>query len=338
MNRTVLHSEQLVYLVLAVVVLAGGASAAPLETLAGGEVGSVDFRSLTLPTNRILVVAKKGAPTVISADLQLPGDGTGRVPAVILLHGREGLTAKTHEWARELNRTGFASFVLDSFTGRAIQVSELRTSRSRINLGSLVIDAYRALDLLATHPRIDPSRIALMGFSNGGGVVLWARQIRFQKLWMERDRQFAAFLAFYPAACNMRFLNEVEVSDGPLRIFTGTADDQTVIEPCREFVERMRNAGKDVAMFEYPGAYHGFDSRDLPQHVFQPEVTSGRNCMFVERSEGSFAAFHRDTGKPANPKDPCISRGITLGYNLRAHEQSIADVKTFLHATFRTKR
>lgn len=325
-------------MLLAIVALAGRASAAPLETLAAGEVGSVHFQSLTLPTSRILVLAKEGAPTVVSGDLQLPGEGTGRVPAVILLHGREGVTAKTHEWAGELNRTGFASFVLDSFTGRAIQVSELRTGRSQINLGSRVIDAFRALELLATHPRIDPSRIALTGFSHGGGVVIWARQIRFQKLWMERDRQFAVFLAFYPSACNMRFLNEAEVSNGPLRIFTGTADDQTVIEPCREFVERMRNAGKDVAMFEYPGAYHGFDSRDLPGHVFQPAVTSGRNCMFVERSEGSFAVFHRDTGKPANPKDPCVSRGITLGYNLRAHGQSIEDVKTFLHAAFKTKR
>ena len=68
-------------------------------------------------------------------------------------------------------------------------------------------------DFLASHPRVDPSKIALMGFSQGGGVTLLARHARFQRLWMAAGRSFAAYLAFYPISFRdpkqvLQFLDE----------------------------------------------------------------------------------------------------------------------------------
>jgi dienelactone hydrolase len=94
------------------------------------------------------------------------------VPAVILLHGCSGITGGQTGWVSELGRMKLATFLVDSFDGRNIR--ELCTARQRLNTLSLVADAYRALDLVATHPQIDPARIALMGFSMGGRTALWA--------------------------------------------------------------------------------------------------------------------------------------------------------------------
>jgi dienelactone hydrolase len=264
-------------------------------------------------------------------DLRLPHAGTGPLPAVILLHGAGGVSPNLADWVSELHRLGMATLVLDSFSGRGIP--ETRTGRFRINYGSRLIDVYRALEVLATHPRLDPARIALMGFSQGGGVVLLARQTRFQHLWASGDRQFAAFLAFYPSACNGRLLEENHVSPGPLRILHGTADDQTIIDPCRDYVERMRATGQDVALLAYLGAHHAFDIRTLPPSRYDPDVISGRNCTYVERTPGAFEVTYRDTGKPAPSSQACLTRGITLGYDARAHQQAIQDVQAFLSTT-----
>lgn len=316
----------------ALVILAGCAPAVPLTTLSGGNAGAIYFHSLTLPPSQPITISKDGTATTLSGELRLPRESAGRVPAVILAHGCSGVGANVPGWVEELDRMGVASFVLDSFDGRGIR--ETCTGQQRINLASRVIDAYRALELLATHPRIDPAGIALMGFSQGGGVVLLARHARFQRLWTAEKRDFAGYLAFYPG-CNRKLIDEEHVSDRPLRIFHGAADDWTPIEPCREYRERMRRLGKDVTLFEYADAHHGFDNPNLPPTRLRAQVLNGSNCVSVEREGGRFRVFHRDSGRRASPDDPCLSRGATVGHNPSGYRKALQDVKDFLSATFK---
>lgn len=317
---------------LALVILAGCASAVPLTTLSEGNAGTIYFQSLTLPPSLPLTTSKNATPTTLSGELRFPPKSAGRVPAVILAHGCSGVGANIQGWVEELDRMGTASFVLDSLAGRGIR--ETCTGQQRINLGSRIIDAYRALELLASHPRIDPARIALMGFSQGGGVVLLAHHARFHKLWMAEKRDFAAYLAFYPG-CSRKLIDEGQISDRPLRIFHGAADDWTPIEPCREYSERMRRLGKDVALSEYADAHHGFDNPNLPAARFRAQVQNGSNCVSVEQPDGRFRVFHRDSGRRASRDDPCVYRGATIGYSPLAYSKAVQDIRDFLSATFR---
>lgn len=56
-----------------------------------------------------------------------------------------------------------AAFILDAFTGRGI--IDTNADQSQLDSIAMMHDAFAALGKLATHPRIDPARIAAMGFS-----------------------------------------------------------------------------------------------------------------------------------------------------------------------------
>ena len=120
-----------------------------------------------------------------------------------------GVTPNLADWARAVNRMGFAAFVVDSFGPRG--VTEVCTGRTPVSIGSRLADAYRALALLAAHPRIDPRRIAALGFSHGGWVALWASQAQFERRFLRADAEFAAYAAFYPAGCNAQLLAETDI-------------------------------------------------------------------------------------------------------------------------------
>src|SRR5215203_4979727 len=125
-----------------------------------------------------------------------------------------GLTGAETYWARNLRELGIATFAVNSFSGR--NMTRSCSGRDTISMASLLTNVYRAYDLLAVHPRIDPSQIALMGFSLGGRTALWANQKRFQQRYgPSRVTTFAAYLAFYPASCHIKLAEEERVSDAP---------------------------------------------------------------------------------------------------------------------------
>jgi dienelactone hydrolase len=287
------------------------------------------LESRTLSEEEFLTGARAGAPAVIAAELRLPRP-TGRLPVVVLLHGSSGVRANVDRWAREINEIGVAALVVDSFTGRGI--ARTATDQAQLDSVVMIVDAYRALELLARHPRIDPARIALMGFSKGGFATLYASVKRFQRIHGPRDAEFAAYFAFY-GTCQKRFLGDEDVADRPIRLFHGAADDWLPVEPCRRYVARLRKAGKDVALTEYPGALHAFDAHYLPPRLAVPGVQRGPSCDVEERSPGRLVNVR--TGQPFSLDDPCIERGATVGYDPEAHQKALKAVKEMLSAVFK---
>ena len=288
------------------------------------------FDSVTLSEPQFLTGAQGGQPVVIWGDLRLPATREERFPAVILVHGSGGVGPHEERWADELMGLGVAPFILDGFSPRGI--GETAEDQSRLSLGAMIVDAYRAAELLSTHPRIDSKRIALMGFSRGGYVSLYASLTRFQRLHQRVNLEFAAYLAFYPF-CNATFIDDEQVSDRPIRIFHGTADDYTPIGPCREYAERLRRVGKDVQLIAYPGAQHGFDSPGRVPSLYLPLLVNPSRCFFVEQTPG--VVVHRNSGKPVDFKDACFTRGVTLGYDARAHADATQSVKALLATVFK---
>ena len=128
------------------------------------------IRSVTLSDSQFLKGDEAGGtPVTVAGQLRIPR-GEGRVPVVFLIHGSSGVGANIDVWSDQFAEMGVATFVLDGFTGRGLtSVSANQALLGRLNL---IVDAYRGLEILAKHPRVDPSRIVLMGFSRGGQATL----------------------------------------------------------------------------------------------------------------------------------------------------------------------
>ena len=293
------------------------------------------LHSRTLTNQQVMLGESDGPAALLGVDLRLPGTGgmpsaaTEKLPAVILIHGSSGVGASVDRWAHELNSIGVAALIVDSFTGRGLV--SVGDDQSQLEHLAMAYDAYRALELLAAHRRIDPSRIALMGFSKGAIGVLYAALERADKAYAGAAH-FAAFIPVYPS-CQYRFIDDTRVVARPIRIFHGEADDYVPIAPCREYVARLAAAGKDAKLTGYPEAFHAFDAHYLPVTMRLPNAQKIVDCRIEEKPAGTF--INLDTGKPFTRADACTGRGATVGYNAKAHAAAIADVKAFLRESFR---
>ena len=165
------------------------------------EMRAVD--SVTLSSVQFLTGEEKGGRKVtLGGELRIPGPPGTKVPAVILVHGSGGISGATDAWARELNAIGVAAFILDTFSGRGI-VSTV-ADQSQLNSLAMMVDSYRALALLAEHPRIDPKRIAIMGFSKGAVASVYSANERFRKMYAPQGAEFAAHIGLY-TPCNVEY-------------------------------------------------------------------------------------------------------------------------------------
>lgn len=290
------------------------------------------FQSTTLTDQEFLNGHKEGKPVTLAGELRLPRPGNERLPVVVLLHGSGGISGYVTDWEQDLNAMGMATFVIDSFTARGIT----RTNEDQSQLGRLamIVDAYRALDLLAKHPRIDPARIALMGFSRGGQAALYASVKRFQRMHSSAGQEFAAYIPFYPG-CNTAFKEDEDVANKPIRLFHGDADDYVPVAPCRAYVERLKAKGKDVQLTVYPGAGHVFDGQAYKKPLKLEKAQTTRQCELAEAQGG--VIINAKTKQPFSYADPCVEHGPTLAYDEKASTEARKAVKEFVTATLRAQ-
>ncbi len=215
--------------------------------------------------------------TKISAYLMRP-KGAGPFPAVVMLHGCGGMgysgTVKSiySSWAKLFVEDGMAALVVDSAGSRGLGPTCGRQPERRKMYRLRPFDAYGALAYLQTQSFIDPERIGLVGWSQGGGVTLLT--IVDQSIARPNPKpphDFAVSAIFYPALCNDRLQSRpfTKVAPNswstkiPLLVLQGGADNWTPPEPCVSFIDATRERGSPVSIIVFPGAYHSFDAPGL---------------------------------------------------------------------------
>ena len=195
--------------------------------------------------------------------------GQGRRPAVVGLHGCSGMFSRAtgaispiyREWAAELNRHGYVFLLVDSFRPRnqgemcSTLGFELEVYRARPK------DAYGALWYLQSQPFVRGDRIALAGWSQGGGATLFSignRSLGRPASLPQGD--FRAAVAFYPGSCNIERQPSDWTSHIPLLVLMGAEDVWTPLAPCKTFLDGAIGRDASIETQIYPGAYHAFDA------------------------------------------------------------------------------
>jgi dienelactone hydrolase len=316
-----------------IVLLAGietNAQSMPKEVATRVELYAIP--SLTLSDRQFLTGDIADAkPVTVAGEFRI-AQGTGRLPVVVLMHGSSGVGASTEPWVHQFNAMGISTFVIDGFTGRGLTlVGPNQALLGRLNL---IVDIYRTLDILAKHPRVDPDRIVLMGFSRGGQAALYASLDRFNKLWNKSGVQFAGYIPFYPD-CSTSYATDTEVADRPIRIFHGTPDDYNPVASCKAYVTRLLEAKRDVVLTEYPDSAHGFDAGllGLSTVSVSADAQTARHCHIKEDEGG--VLMNADTQAPFGYQDACIELNPHVGGNPATAEEARKAVSDFLQTLFK---
>lgn len=235
----------------------------------------------------------------------LAGNSQKSSPAFVLLHGCGGMYGKTGKLSQKMqtsaaafNRQGIGVLVIDSLTPRGEK--ELCTQRigtRNVTMTQRRRDALGALQWLTTQAGVDPTRLGLLGWSNGGSTVLAASNRRNSEVSGAAVQPSLA-VAFYPG-CEADLKRGYEAS-APLLMLVGEADDWTPAIPCKELAAKAR--GPKPQIEAYPDAYHGFDSnaavrlrKDVPNGQHPGEgVHVGGNPAAYAASRLRVDAFLRE--------------------------------------------
>ena len=291
-------------------------------------IETISIQTLTISDEQFLTGDASGWPTIISGILKV-AQGSGRLPLVILMHGSGGIEENAGVWERLFASLGISTFEIDSFTGRGI-VSTV-ADQSRLGRLNMILDLYRGLSILAAHPRVDPNRIAVMGFSRGGQAALYATLKRFQKMWNASGIDPAAYIALY-APCITTYIGDTKVTDHPIRIFHGTSDDWVEIAPCRAYFERLKPQANDVQMIEYPNTWHAFDYPSLPSEPMDVPYAQITHCVLKEEPVGTI--INTATDKPFTYSDDCLGRKAHVAYSAEATRATEAIMTGLLKKVF----
>jgi len=215
-----------------------------------------------------------GTPQRIEGKLYKP-DGRGPFPALVLLHGCQGVVRQTQTWAHWLRERGYVALVTDSF-GPRNDPADCKGGDGSGPSTARFDDAIGALRYLQAQPFVIPDRVASFGWSQGG---LFAMSV-INGPTLERARArgvtlpragYAAAIAMYPGGCEA-YVKELVIR--PLLLLIGGADNWTPPQYCREMAAAMKARGADVTLVEYPGAYHYFDivgqKKEVLKDIEQP--------------------------------------------------------------------
>src|SRR5260370_2156735 len=175
-------------------------------------------------------------------------------------------------WTSALVVQGYAVLAVDSARPRGFGQT-CSQGQERVTMGHEgQKEGYGALQYLQSQPFVQPDRVGLMGWSQGGGVVLLSINDKSIGRPAGLAHDFKAAVSFYPGACSEKLQSkpytQVEpqswTTQVPLLLLFGEADTWTPFAPCEAFIAAAKARGNPVELKSYPAPNHPFTAPNLP--------------------------------------------------------------------------
>ena len=198
----------------------------------------------------------------------------GKAPAVIVVHEWWGLNGQIRSVARRLAAEGYVAIVPDLYHGRVADDPEQAHVLSRaLESEAALADLDATMAWLAAQPRVQPGRVAVVGFCMGGTFALE---------YGIHEPGVRAVVTFYGAPITNA--GRLAPLKAPVLAHFGQLDDGIPEDKVNEFRLAMSTAGRPAEVHLYPGAGHAFLNDARPS--FQAESARrawARTLAFLQK-------------------------------------------------------
>ncbi len=256
-------------------------------------------------------------------------EDTTKYPLVMGVAGSLGWAEHHLEYLKMYREMGIATFEVNSFKSR--QVESTVGTQVEVTTATMVLDSYKAFEKLSVHPRINKEKVAITGWSLGGGVALLSGWLPAKQA-IDIDLTFAAHLAIYPPC-----IVEPEIldfTDSPIHILIGELDNWVPADACVDLVSKIRAHGSEnIAVTVYENAHHSFDR-------YGPVIVDKKgyvltDCRLKMRADGAVLMNFLDIPMttPLLQKIGlafCAERGPSYGGNPEAREKAFQFAREFM--------
>jgi dienelactone hydrolase len=176
----------------------------------------------------------------------------GKRPGVLVVHEWDGHNPYVRQRAEQLARLGYVAFALDMY-GKGVRGKDAKESAALAGIykGDRKLMRARAgagLDVLRKQARVDPSRLAAIGYCFGGTTVLE----------LARGGADLVSVVIFHGGLDTPTPEDARNIKGKVLALHGGDDPLVPVKQVEVFQEEMRKGGVDWQFVSFGGAVHSF--------------------------------------------------------------------------------